>query len=717
MPKQSELSNIEELNPDMYNIVDTVPLGILSFFADGKISFINKNFLSFGITKRTTFAKILDGNVFEEELFPGIDLKNDFLELKKGIPFEKIADNIKTLDGGEISIVIKAAPLYNNETFIGGVVIIEDIKIAKRKEAASSVKFEAFSDVFNAIFEVLLILDPDGNLRFIFGSKSKLFTDYYENSAGTGLLDMADIKSGVEFADALNKIKAGANEARFPLSFRAYPDVIFSAVASPFIEDKKNIKFILVRLSDLTEHITEKEKLSSEISDLEQFQAIIESIVEPICVIDQDGKIRFWNRPAQGLFEYTKSEVYGKNISKIFKVFDKIQFSKIKEELAKNNVWKDTVNVYKKDGTKEIAEAVFSHINNSKGNILIVFSNITERTEIEKALRSSEEMFRNIVTFSNELICNLEPDGTITYINPVFSKIFETTDDELIGKKLFDVIDIGLFKKNKFTFDVFLQKINNSFEFQLITKSKKQYHLTSRFYPVYNFDGSIKYYNAIISNITEKKEDEKKLLIIKSIFSASQNALSVIVDRKIILANEAFVSIFGYAAIDEVTGKDPLDFVSENDMAKVAGYIKAREHRKDTPPRYEYLGKKKDNSNFLLEALITSFEIENRVYIITEAHDITERKRAQQAIRESEEKYRSITENIDDFMWTAERIDGRLKSVFFTSSVEKIMGYSQVDFIKDPKLFLKTILPDDFAYVKKKIQKYNSKHCSQLRGA
>ena len=116
------------------------------------------------------------------------------------------------------------------------------------------------------------------------------------------------------------------------------------------------------------------------------------------------------------------------------------------------------------------------------------------------------------------------------------------------------------------------------------------------------------------------------------------------------------------------------------------------------------LERKKDNSNFLLEALTTSFEFDNQVYIINEAHDITERKRAQQAIRESEEKYRSITENIDDFMWTAERIDGKLKSVFYTSSVEKIMGYNQYDFIKDPKLFLKVILPDDFPYVKKKFR-------------
>ena len=210
-------------------------------------------------------------------------------------------------------------------------------------------------------------------------------------------------------------------------------------------------------------------------------------------------------------------------------------------------MWKCTINVPRKDEGKEIVEAVFSPINNSIENILVLFSNITERTRIEKALKSSEEMFRNIVTFSKELICNMEPDGTITYVNPIFSKIFEMPEDEITGQKLFEIIDTGILKKNKTSFDNFLQKINNEFEFTHTAKSNKQYYLRAHIFPVYNLNNSIKYYCGIFTNITEKKEDEKKLLIIKSIFSASQNTLSVVVDRRIILANEAFVSIFGYA--------------------------------------------------------------------------------------------------------------------------------------------------------------------------
>ena len=71
---------------------------------------------------------------------------------------------------------------------------------------------------------------------------------------------------------------------------------------------------------------------------------------------------------------------------------------------------------------------------------------------------------------------------------------------------------------------------------------------------------------------------------------------------------------------------------------------------------------------------------------------------------ESEEKYRNITENIDDFLFTFERIEKVFKPLFYTHSVEKITGYSQSEFLSESTFFLKIIYPDDFQIVKKKLK-------------
>ena len=122
-------------------------------------------------------------------------------------------------------------------------------------------------------------------------------------------------------------------ETQISLSFKNFPEISFSAIVIPFIENKKSIKFIFVKLTDQTELLNEKERLNAEVNELRQFQSIIDSIVDPLSVIDKEGKIRYWNKPAQQLFGFTKSEIYGKSFSKILKTFDKNELQKIKEEL------------------------------------------------------------------------------------------------------------------------------------------------------------------------------------------------------------------------------------------------------------------------------------------------------------------------------------------------------------------------------------------------
>ena len=123
----------------------------------------------------------------------------------------------------------------------------------------------------------------------------------------------------------------------------------------------------------------------------------------------------------------------------------------------------------------------------------------------------------------------------------------------------------------------------------------------------------------------------------------------------------------------------------------------------EIPERFEFLALRKDKSNFYAEISLSAFESDKKLYVVMVARDVTERKRAQQAIRESEEKYRNLTDNIDDFLYTFEKIGSTLRPIFYTSSVEKVTGYNQADFLEDSRLIFKLIYPDDFLSLKKKL--------------
>ncbi|MCH6574054.1 MAG: PAS domain S-box protein [Bacteroidetes bacterium] len=215
--------------------------------------------------------------------------------------------------------------------------------------------------------------------------------------------------------------------------------------------------------------------------------------------------------------------------------------------------------------------------------------------------------------------------------------------------------------------------------------------------------GNSLHYLCYITEIPAVEEVDEIELLYPALFKASQDGIAVETDGRIVVANDSFAQIFGYDGGEKLAGKDLLDLVSNDDILKVAEYFRLKEHGKSAPDRFEFLGKKSDNTFFYTELSISSFESNDKKYIVMVTRDITERKRAQKVIRESEEKYRNITENIDDFLYTFERAGNYMRPLFYTVAVEKITGYDQADFLGDSKLFLKIIHPDDFADVKKKL--------------
>jgi PAS domain S-box-containing protein len=478
--------------------------------------------------------------------------------------------------------------------------------------------------------------------------------------------------------------------------------VAFDCHIEPLLNWRGQTQFIFFFFHDITSFLNEKKLLFGEIEGLKQYQTITEAVTDAVFAVDSKGEIIFWNKASELLFGYARSEVFGKFFGKALDVFDTEYFAGITEELKVSKIWKITLTVYKKDGQKEIIDAKFSRAGKEPDIIVILCTNITERASIEQQLKSSEEKFRNIVTNSHELICTLDLNGKIIYANPAFYKSFNYSEMELSDKTIKDLLAPDFVLSSGFNLKSFEKSGIEGIELVGIKSSGSKIYLKTTISPVI-INNRLSYFNAVLTDITTKKSFQKDLAVFKSMFSAFPDGVVVECDGRIIMMNDAFVKIFGYSTDRELIDKDLLILVAGNDVSKVTGYFQMLSDNREIPDRFEFMGSRKDNFNFFAEASLSTFISENNKFVVMITRDITEKKRAQQAIKDSEERYRNLTENIDDFLYTFDKIGSTLRPIFYTASVEKITGYTQTDLLSDSKLILKIIHPNDFPTIKKRL--------------
>ena len=697
--------NLRDMNKDNYisEFIVQAPVGILTFSVDWKINFVNEVFVKYAILYQFEHSSLKGINILDANIFPDIDLKEDLLELKNGLSFEKEVKNISTLDKGKISVIVKGSPLFENNKFSGGILIVEDLKISSLEYSKDELQTDQISDVLSRINDLVFITDNSGKIKYSFGkSVEKLKTSVF------GLNDLqinklfgfeADekIQKGLE-AVAANKKSEKINT----LIKLNEEELTFECRIEPLLNWRKQIQFLFFFFNDISDFVNERNILESEIGELKQYQMITDTVSDAIFALQPTGEIIFWNKASELLFGYTRSEVYGKFFGKAFDVFNLEYFEGIKKRLEKSKIWKISLTVYKKDGKKEIIEAKFSHANNNSGMIVVVCSNITERTTTEQLVKASEEKFKSIVSLASDLICNLDPEGKIIFANNAFTNAFKYSADEILTKNIKDIFSEKEISEYDFSLKKYEKPGTHEFEIEGITKTGETIFLNAIISPSFQ-NNNLSYFNLILTDHTKKQVTQKNLMIFLSMFNAFLDGVAAECEGKLILANEAFAKIFGYDNSKEMLDKDLFDLVAVKNIPKVAGYFQLIGKNKEIPERFEFLAKRKDGSNFFAETSLSAFESDKKIYVVMVARDITERKRTQQAIKESEEKYRNLTENIDDFLYTFEKTGSVLRPVFYTSSVEKITGYNQTDFLADSRLIFKLIHPDDFLSLKKKL--------------
>jgi PAS domain S-box-containing protein/putative nucleotidyltransferase with HDIG domain len=258
----------------------------------------------------------------------------------------------------------------------------------------------------------------------------------------------------------------------------------------------------------------------------------------------------------------------------------------------------------------------------------------------KEALRQSEEHYHSLVVNINDVINTLNAEGVVTYISPVIERFAGYKSEEVIGKPFINYI-------HPEDHQDFLESLRQTLsgqvepaEFRLLRKDGTCMHVRS-FSRLLEENGQVSL-AGILSDITERRRAEAELRSSEERFSKAFNAspspmsISTFPDGRYVEVNESFLKVFGYRR-DEAIGFTR----SELNVFEDPGWpVRAMQFFSEHGPLHDWEAAERTKSGEPLVCLISvdSINIGGTDYVLSVTNDITERKRAENALQESHEK-------------------------------------------------------------------------------
>ncbi len=450
-----------------------------------------------------------------------------------------------------------------------------------------------------------------------------------------------------------------------------------------------SVSLITVLLSERIEKSTMQLKNSEE-----QFRTVVESAFEGIVITDESNKIIFVNDSILSMFGYSKEELIGQQIRKFIPSHDLEKhgqtFARLQD--TQKGPYEKTFEMMgiKKDGTEMPFEITLTNWEvNNQPFITSVLRDITIRKETEK----TQAIFSAIVQHSEEGIIGKDLEGHIISWNPAAEKIYGYKTDEVMGKSVFTLFPDHIDELKQIIERVSRGEVIGHYETKRVTKQGNTIDVSLVISPLKDADGKIVGVSTISRNITHEKiaekeleESDAKLRLVTShmVDIVSQSN----VEGDYIYASPSVESVLGFKPT-ELIGKSVFDYIHPDDIE----HTKSALHEVSTthvPGSAQFRYRKKDGSYIWVETRGSPLFRENgETYgYVFNSRDITEQKEIGDALRESEEKYRSVIESADDIILIVD-YNGRVLLVnevgakFVNMERHEILGGNVEDFLPE----------------------------------
>ena len=439
---------------------------------------------------------------------------------------------------------------------------------------------------------------------------------------------------------------------------------------------------------------------------ISHFDYLFKYAYDIIILADKDLNIIEANDKALETYGCTRSELIGLNIARLRAPQTALQLPERIRLL--DNVKTATYETIhqRKDGSTfpiEISARVIEI--EGKKYYQSIGRNISERKQAEEALHESEEKFRNLFEHSpvGKSITGL--DGYF-HVNKSFCDILGYSEEELKEKKWMEIThpeDIQL--TSDFMQSLIDKKASQArFEKRYIHKNGNIIWTDLSSYLQRDKDGKPQFFITTMTDITERKRVEEALQNNEKRFRAivenSSDAITLINSEGKVLYESSNVPRITGNEISKRIGRNGFETVHPEDLSIVRdAFSRALKEAGTTVSNLQFRCFKADGTIWWAEGTATNLLHDPNVgAIVINYRDITERKRAEEKLRESEERYRVFIDSSDDMAFLKDNqfkyiLVNRSNAAFFGKTEAEIIG--KTDFELMPELAAQKCLESD----------------------
>ena len=642
-----ERTDVEEV---LEILGDRSPVGVC-ILQEGRFCYSNPAFLV--LTGYS--ADELEGKDFSELVIPedGEMIREDAVDMLRGERPSPSQFTVACKDGS-IRWVMQTVSSIDYRGKPATLINCMDVTERKRAEEALQKSGQFLQDMFDATQDGTSVLDADLNVIRTNGWIEQMYAHQMPLAGKKCYQAYQQRQSPCPWCPTVRTIETGeTHTAIVPYPSADAPTGWIELTSFPIKDEKGNITSVIEHVKDITERKRAEEKVKA---THQRLLAVFDGINALIYAADMETyEILFINQYGRSIWGDIEGDKCWRTIQSDQSAPCDFCTNRrlVDAEGNPTGVYRWEHQNMKNGRWYDCQDSAIKWIDGRTVRLEIAVD-ITDRRNMEEALRQSEERYRSMLEEMEDSYFEVDLGGHLTFVNSATCRNLQYSRDELLGMsyKAFTLQDDVESVFRMFNEVYRIGKPNKGFAWQIVPRDGKPWFVDTSVSALRDDRGEIVGFRGVARDITERKRAEEALKLQRSqfqqLFDNSPDAVLMLdTGDRVVQANRGFENLFGYAA-DEVTGQPINKLVIPRGRVMEAS-ASSRKVLRGGVVRKEAVRRRKDGS--LVDVSIVGYPIRfegNLVGMYVIYSDVSKRKKMEEAINRAADEWTETFDSIND---------------------------------------------------------------------